>query len=98
VLSFLFFCRLVDLRPVTSYDAISDAGLWGLLYHTGYLTIEKVVNRAMVCFDRLFPILTHVSIVGICFPNPKWGGNFGMARMGEEISRCQQSHITFQRV
>ncbi|KAF8736433.1 hypothetical protein AX14_000306 [Amanita brunnescens Koide BX004] len=37
----------VGLRPVTSYDAISDSGLWGLLYYTGYLTIENVVDQPM---------------------------------------------------
>ncbi|KIM81116.1 hypothetical protein PILCRDRAFT_821941 [Piloderma croceum F 1598] len=30
-----------------SYDAISDAGLWSLLYYTGYLTIESVGNRSV---------------------------------------------------
>ncbi|KAM6493857.1 putative AAA-ATPase domain containing protein [Amanita muscaria] len=30
-----------------SYDAISDSGLWGLLYYTGYLTIESVLDRSM---------------------------------------------------
>ncbi|KAF8326436.1 hypothetical protein F5887DRAFT_1084531 [Amanita rubescens] len=31
----------------SSYDAISDSGLWGLLYSTGYLTIESVSDRAV---------------------------------------------------
>ncbi|KIM76603.1 hypothetical protein PILCRDRAFT_91525 [Piloderma croceum F 1598] len=30
-----------------SYDTISDSGLWGLLYYTGYLTIESVGDRSM---------------------------------------------------
>jgi hypothetical protein len=50
----LFFCRLVGLRPVTSYDTISDAGLWGLLYYTGYLTVESIGNRSMVCVRTIF--------------------------------------------
>jgi hypothetical protein len=53
-LSRFFFCCQVGLRPVTSYDAISDSGLWGLLYYTGYLTIESVVNRPMVCVRTIF--------------------------------------------
>ena len=50
----LFFCRLVGLRPVTSYDAISDSDLWGLLYYTGYLTIESVGDRSMACIRMIF--------------------------------------------
>ncbi|KIM72295.1 hypothetical protein PILCRDRAFT_93520 [Piloderma croceum F 1598] len=30
-----------------SYDTISDSGLWGLLYYTGYLTIESVEDHSM---------------------------------------------------
>jgi len=29
----------------SSYDSISDSGLWGLLYYTGYLTIKSVAIR-----------------------------------------------------
>jgi hypothetical protein len=55
-----FLCRLVGLRPVTSYDTISDSGLWGLLYYTGFLTIESVVNRSNVCVRTMFSPLVLV--------------------------------------
>ena len=74
--------------PVISYDAISDSGLWGPLYYTGYLTIESVLDRSMVCVRTIFFIRADVSIVSIYFSNTKWGGHCGMARMGDEIPRC----------
>lgn len=41
--------QLVVDSPINflSYDAISDSGLWSLLYYTGYLTIESVLDRSM---------------------------------------------------
>ena len=84
-LTTLFFCGSVGLRLVTSYDAISDSGLWGLLYYTGYLTIESVLDRSMVCVRTIFFIHAHVSIVSIYFSNTKWGGRCAMARMGDEM-------------
>ena len=59
-----FFCGSVQwLTTSHSFDAISDSGLWGLLYSTGYLTIESVSDRGVVCVRTIFVIRAHVSIV-----------------------------------
>ena len=30
------------------YDTISDSGLWGLLYYTGYLTVQTYAESSLV--------------------------------------------------
>ena len=64
------------------YDTISDSGLWGLLYHTGYLTVQTYAESSLVRDRIALLIQAHLSAVYIYLPNSKRGSNFGVAKLG----------------
>jgi hypothetical protein len=40
---------LSHLTDTSRLDTISDSGLWGLLYYTGYLTVHNFQGPSLVC-------------------------------------------------
>jgi hypothetical protein len=55
-------CRLLNLcsrfsrlTNTSRLGTISDAGLWGLLYYTGYLTVDQFKGPFLVCGSMTSP-------------------------------------------
>ena len=60
----------------TRLDTISDDGLWGLLYYTGYLAVDKFEGPSLVCACSNPSISAHREIVQLYLPNSQRRSNF----------------------
>jgi hypothetical protein len=77
-------CHLLNLRrnllssSATRLDTISDSGLWGLLYYTGYLAVDDF-RRELVCACSKLSTSADRSAVWLYLPNSQRRSHFPMA-------------------